>query len=437
MIASIPMNPDTPVRRGNAAPGLHLPFVHALSAVEEGTPAWAAVKAGWLVVRFVDKWAEATTTGHSGTSPWLREVHAIHEAIGTVSAGPTRRVLERLYAALLESWGRRDLTVSSTLLAYGHHLERGEEWGMAADVFETFLLHATTDSDHELAPDTYLRLAFTLRQIGRIDDAAAAYDAAGALAVSEGNVRAGLLARIGAARVAKHRGNLPAAAAALDLVIADATSLVALGPSAGLSDALARAKHDRGTVANEMGQFVEAVALYYDALQRYQDEARRERVLSDIANNFTALGLRDAARDAYAVLYATGAEQSVRHGAAVNLMGLAAEDGHELVFKQYYRALNTVELSPEIEAHYQLNAAEGLQRFGQPEQARDMFERALETAERYQLNALAFKAESALATFNRRVERMVAPATPVEAPAAITHVVTAVRQLRELANAAV
>jgi tetratricopeptide (TPR) repeat protein len=384
------------------------------------------------VVRFVDKWAEAT--GHAGTAPWLREVHAIHEAISAVPGGPTRRVLERLYAALLESWGRRDLTVSSTLLAYGHHLERDEAWGMAADVFETFLLHARTDSDHELAPDAYLRLAYTHRRAGRIDEAAAAYDAAGALAASEGNVRAGLLARVGAARVLKHRGNMPAAAAALDAVIADATALVALGPSVPLSDALARAKHDRGTVANEMGNYAEAVSLYYDALQLYEDENSRERVLGDIALNLAELGLRDAARDANAVVYRTAKEPSTRCVAGINLMMLAHQDGQELVFEQYRRALASESLTPEIEAYFHVIAGEGLYRFNHLDHASAECERGLEIAERVQLHALVHQADTVLAAIARHEAAPRARPALETPPAAITHVVTAVRQLRELAG---
>jgi tetratricopeptide (TPR) repeat protein len=428
------MIPEPRVRRGGAAPALHLPFVDALAEVEEGTPAWAAVKAGWLVVRFVDKWAEAT--GHGVSVPWLREVHAIHGTISAVAPGPTRRVLERLYAALLESWGRRDLTVSSTLLAYGHHLERDEAWGMAADVFETFLMHASTDSDHELAPDAYLRLAYTHRRAGRVDQAQAAYDAAGALALSEGNVRAGFLARLGSARVTKHRGNLPAAAAALDAVIVDATALVALGPSAGLTDALARAKHDRGTVAYEMDQPTIAVRLYYEALELYQDENSRERVLLDMANSFGDLGLHDAARDANMVLYSTASEPSLRHNAACNLMHLANVTRQELLFTQYRRALANVQLSPEVLAHFQVIEGEGLVLFGQKDQARDVLERALETAERYQQHALVHRADTALAALAKHVAPS-APAVDAEAPAAIIDVVTAVRRLRETAEASV
>jgi tetratricopeptide (TPR) repeat protein len=432
MHASQKLNPDVPpVRRGNSAPGLHLPFVDALTAVEEGSAAWSAVKAGWLVVRFVDKWAEAS--GHSASAPWLREVHAIHEAIAAVPGGPTRRVLERLYAALLESWGRRDLTVSSTLLAYGHHLERDEAWGMASDVFETFLLHATTDSDHELAPDAYLRLAYTHRRAGRIDEAAAAYDAAGALAASEGNVRAGLLARVGAARVLKHRGNMPAAAAALDAVIADATALVALGPSVALADALARAKHDRGTVAYEVGQPEVAVPLYYGALELYQDEGSRERVLLDVANCLAEMGLHSAAHDANCVLFATALEPSIRYSAGCNLMYLANVTGQELLFQKYRRALSEVALSPEILAHFQVIEGEGLYQFGQPEQARDALERAVETAEQFQLNAIVVRADTALSALARR-STLPAPKAETETPAAVTHVVTAVRRMRELAG---
>jgi tetratricopeptide (TPR) repeat protein len=432
---SFSMITEPRVRRGNAAPAMHLPFVEAMTTAVEGTPEWAAIKAGWFVVRFVDKWAQAV--GQSGAVPWLREVHAIHEAISGVPVGATRRVLERLYAALVESWGRRDLTVSSTLLAYGHHLERDESWGMAADVFQTFLFHAATDSDHELAPDAYLRLAYTHRRAGRVDEAAAAYDAAGALAASEGNVRAGLLARIGSARVMKHRGNMPAAVSALDAVIVDTTALVALGPSAGLSDALARAKHDRGLVAYEMDQPEVAVTLLYAALELYQDETSRERVLGDVAICLTDLGLHDAARDAHTVLYRTAGEPSMRHTAACNLMYLANESGQELLFQQYRKVLSNIDLSPEILAFYQIVEGEGLARFGDVHEARIVLERAVKTAERFQLNAYVHRAETVLAKLGRAPVVSTQHTTDVEAPAAISHVVTAVRRLREMSEASV
>ncbi|HWZ59319.1 MAG TPA: hypothetical protein VNW46_10105 [Gemmatimonadaceae bacterium] len=432
MLAPVPMIPDSNVRHPGAAPGLHLPFVDGLTAVDEGTPAWAAVKAGWLVVRFVDKWAEAI--GHEGTVPWLREVHAIHEAVNLVPVGPTRRVLDRLYAALLESWGRRDITVSTTLLAYGHHLEVEQAWGMAADAFETFLRHAATDSDHELVPDAYLRLAHTHRRAGRVDEAQAAFDAAGALALSEGNVRAGLLARIGSARVTKHRGNLPAAAAALDAVIADATALVALTPNAALSDALARARHDRGAVAYEMNDHTLALTCFYDALQRYEDEGSRERALGDVATTLAELGLRDAARDANTVLYKTAQELSTRLAAGCNLMMLAHEEGQELVFEQHRRALARQEFSPEVEAQYHVIAGEGLYRFNHLEDASAELERALEIAERVKLHALVHRADVALAAIARRESAPAASPEVLEVPTAITHVVTAVRQLREMAG---
>jgi hypothetical protein len=232
----------------------------------------------------------------------------------------------------------------------------------------------------------------------------------------------------------KHRGNRPAAVVALDAVIADATALVALTPSAALSDALARAKHDRGTLAYEMEQPAVAVSLYYEALQLYQDENSRERALLDMASGLADLGLHDAARDANMVLYATAGDVSLRHMAACNLMYLANETRQELLFTQYRRALADVELSPEILAYFQVIEGEGLYLFGHRDQARAALERSLETAERYQQHALVHRAETALNVLARRA----APATPMvnaEAPAAIDNVVTAVRRLRETAEA--
>jgi tetratricopeptide (TPR) repeat protein len=415
-------------------PALHLAFIEALASAGEGTPAWHAVKAGWLVMRFVDKWAGAAIR-QDGDGPWLREVHAIHEAIARVAAGPDQRALELLYQHLLDSWGRRSVPVSAAMLAYAGRLERDEAWALAADVHETFVVHASTDADHELAPDAYLRLAYCLRRAGRIDEAATAYGTAGALASAAGNIRTGLLARIGAARVLKHRGNLPAAVIALDAIVADAEAVAVAHGTAGLTDALARAKHDRGALAYDMGAYAEAVALYYDALERYGDDASRERVLGDIATNFAALGLRDAARDANLVLLATAREPSIRHTAACNLMELAQVVGAERDFESYRRLLADATLSPELEAHVRLAEGEGLLRFGHEGLARQAFEAARVAAESVQLHAVAFRASEALAAQDRRALARRDAVREAVVPEAITHVVTAVRRMRELAGA--
>ena len=435
------LDPETETARAGRTPPLHLAFVEALSTIGEADPEWPAVMAGFLVLRFTSKWADAVVRG--GPAPWLREVHGIHEAIAAVEPGPTRRMLENLYAAVLGAWGertaRRDIRVSTTLLAYGHHLQQDGAWARSGDVFETFIGYAESDEEYELVPEAYLRLAHALRMAGRIDDAAAVYDAGGALAAAEGNVRAALLSRVGAARVLRHRGNMPAASAALDAVIADATELVTQRPSAALRDALARAKHELGTICYDGDQHERSAVLYYEALQLYEDERSRERVLGDLATNLADLGFTDAARDGNLILYATAREASVRQTAGCNLMRLASIDRQEVVFEQYRRALGSEMMSSEISAGYFVLVGEGFRQFGRVAAARSAFLRAVELAEQHQLNAWLMRADAGLASAGRPVvEPTDAAAADIETAAPAVHFVAqAVRRLREQALAAV
>jgi tetratricopeptide (TPR) repeat protein len=424
-------------------PPIHLAYVEELSAIGESDPRWPAVMAGFLVLRFTSKWADAVArpagvAGGSVQAPWLREVHGIHEAIAAVQSGATRRMLENLYGAVLAAWGertaRRDIRVSTTLLAYGHHLQQDGAWALSANVFETFIGYAESDEEYELVPDAYIRLAHALRMAGRIDDAAAAYDAGGALATAEGNVRAALLSRLGAARVLRHRGNLPGAAAAVESVIADATELVTHRPSAALRDALGRAKHDLGVICYERDDDERSAVLLYEALQLVEDERQRERVLADLSTNLADLGFLDASRDGNLVLYATAREQGVRQNAGCNLMSLAVSEGQETVFEHYRRALGAESMSPETTVYYQVLAGEGFRRFGRIAAARSVLLQAVELAEQNHLNVWLMRADAALAALDLPP---VPHAEPVEetstddAAPAVQFVAQAVRRLRE------
>ncbi len=66
-------------------------------------------------------------------------------------------------------------------------------------------------------------------------------------------------------------------------------------------------------------------------------QADRDRILNDIGTAFHMLGLRSVARDAFFVLSATAQEQYMRWVAMLSLMGIAAEDGSELIFDQLRR----------------------------------------------------------------------------------------------------
>jgi hypothetical protein len=114
-------------------------------------------------------------------------------------------------------------------------------------------------------------------------------------------------------------------------------------------------------------------------------------------------------------------------------MMLAYQDGHEVVFEQYRRSLSRDTLSAENQALYHLFAGEGLYRFNHLDQASAECELALEIAEGVKLHALVHRADTVLAAIARREAAPEVSPELTEAPAAITHVVAAVRRLREAA----
>jgi tetratricopeptide (TPR) repeat protein len=411
----------------------HLAFIDALGELTESAPQWPRTLAGFLTLRFVDKWADAM---EDECGPLLREVNAVQRAVAQIDDQRTRTYLNDLVSSACASWGTRSPAVTSALLAYAQHLRDLEAWAMAADAFETFVTHARTDEERRFIPLAYVRLGACLRVAGDPDAALSAYRAGEIHAERAGDTQTALLAQLGAAHVMKDRGNYPVAEAMLERVIADASSRMREDSTADLTDVLARAKHDRGVVATDRGDTERAVTLYFEALNAYKDERGRERVLADIAYNLTALGLHDAARDAFQVLHTSAREPYGRAIAAINLMHLAQLEGRELEFEQCRRELATCSLPPRGAAHYHLYAGEGLHRFGRQEAARVAFEKAIELAERHKLNTILIQAEASLAAMERHEDPPPVPATPAEdPPPAVAHVVRAVRELWEQAGA--
>jgi tetratricopeptide (TPR) repeat protein len=403
----------------------HLPFLEALAGMTESSPQWQRTLAGFLTLRFVEKWAD-TTDG--APAPLLKEVNAVHRAIDAVDDGTIRDLLDDIIGATSRSWGQRSAAVTAAVLSYAQHLREQEAWSLAADAFDTFVRHALSSEERQFVPLAYVRLGGCQRVVGDGDAALAAYQAGSDCAERAGDMQTALMARLGAAHVMKDRGNYPAAEQMLDDVIAKANGVVEL------ADVLARAKHDRGVVATDRGDTERAVALYYEALNTYTDERGRQRVLCDIAYNLTALGLVDAARDAFRALYASAPEPYGRAIAAINLMYLAQLGCRELEFEHFRRELAALALPPRGAAHYYLYAGEGLRRFGRNEAARTAYERALEVAGRHQFNMILLEADAALDALRRREALPPAPVRPKREPPSVAHVVRAVREMCEQAT---
>jgi hypothetical protein len=232
--------------------------------------------------------------------------------------------------------------------------------------------------------------------------------------------------------VVRLRGDLPAAETLLDVVIDDARGMSNQHPS--YFEPLARALHERAYVAYEREQFECALVHLHEAMRAYTEDRLRDNALHDIAQVLVELGHRDAGRDALLVLRAAGSSPMQRWSATVNLMELAAGDGHEMQFERLAQELAAIKvLPPHIAARYYLQLGDGYRRFGKAVASRNALARAIHIAEQHRFNQILIMAEqlSAAPVLPTRDERhLTQPPT-----SAVTRVANFVRELRELATA--
>ncbi len=277
-------------------------------------------------------------------------------------------------------------------LADADRLRRSESWDDAIAAYRA-AIGAAAPTDRDLLADANRHLGFCLRMAGRLGSAADAYAAAASMAHGLRDVRRTLLARIGSAVVVFYRGNLPAAADMLEAVVLEAESLVATNRA--LVDVVARAKHDRATIAHDRGHPEFAVADLYEAFHLYTDPAQRDRVLIDMARAFGDLGLTDVARDALLLCRTCAAGPAARTAATINLLDMAQRESDHVTFEHYRQMLAAEPLIPRHAAYYHLFVGEGLRRFGDAA-AMEAYARSRDIAERFGLNEVMLRAEAAL-----------------------------------------
>jgi len=364
----------------------HAPFFEELGALNERSQEWLAASAGLVVLRLVDAWINGDA-GTEADRDW--GVRSVRAAIDEVSSGtPIRAILARIVEALEEPRGDIHAVVSP-LMAYGQALEYDAKWSMATDVYQTVLAHIHPIEDCDASIAAHLRLGQCFRNLHQIDKAAEAFASASKIAGEVGDIVGVLRARVGEARIAIIRGNLPRAESILDDTI-----IKAVGPD--MRDVRSRALHDRSEVATLRGQYDLAISLAYEALGHSQSQTARDRILNDIAVAFMELGVYSAARDAYLVLSSTAQEQYLRWAATINLMEIASQTGVEMLFETYRRQLADEDLPPYLATAFELNAGVGFQRFGNFGRAKTHLERAMQLAGDYGLNQFLFQAEEAL-----------------------------------------
>ncbi len=400
----------------------HLPFFEALAATEEGTPVWRATTAGLGILRLIDA---ATTEGPGWTDANRWSIHAARTAAEAMDPAPARTVLLGLVELVADGGaGEPDLLVAR-LFAYARTLDLDARYDLAADVYTTVTALGDPELQGDVVVDAYMRLGYCHRMLGRFDDASVAYAIARRLAGAAGDTVKVLRGRVAEGNLARAAGNLPRAEAVLDGVIAEAAAL-------GLAEVRAIALHDRATVAHSRGDASAAVQMLHEALEIAQSPIARDRLLADIAVAFADLGLRDAARDALLVLAATAQDQRTRWLATVNLLEAAVLDGAELVFEQYRRQLERVELPVDLAASYHLFVASGYRAFGRTTEARTALRRALAIAAGCGMHQLTFQIAQAAAELERGDRIRFVPSQPV--PEALRPATEAIGSLREFAG---
>jgi tetratricopeptide (TPR) repeat protein len=261
-----------------------------------------------------------------------------------------------------------------------------------------------------------------------VNRAALAYNAASSVAQAAGDMIGVLRGRIGDAKIALSRGNMPLA----DEILQEAEQRAQV---ARLDDVRARAIHERAIVAGFSGKHERAVQLAYQALSVSPTVPDRDIILNNIATGLRFLGLHDAARDAYLVLAVTTQEQYVRWLAELNLMELAAIQGSGLQFDKHRRELESADFPPEMRVTYLLHVGRGYHSLGSPDSGISYLERAIKIASDHKLNQLIFECETALADARRRIVRNTDTASTV-VPFEMQSVVDGLQNMRELAGMA-
>jgi tetratricopeptide (TPR) repeat protein len=458
----VPTNEDEIAR----AELVHEPFFRALAALEghEDGREWRALIAGLVTLRLADQRIASTEHGirrrpqqvpDSGLTPDVpaEVIESARAAAGAVDdqdsvAGPLRALVQSASATIAADLPER-------LLAYAHALHADSRLPLAVDVYRMVLRVAAAPqpdgapATRAFVPYAYDRLGRSLRLIGDLDGAIAAYQAGCGAAYLLGDGYAERLMRISRAKILMHLGNLPAAAAALDAIIRDAASTPHAGrESAGRSksisardraEVLALARHDRGLIATMQHEFNLAAEQYFAAWRGYRDPDRRERVWVDLALNFAEMGQRDVAREAFLVLHATARRREVQFIAAANLLELAVFDGHEGLFEHYRHFLHEAErsgsLTAEVAAKFALYEGRGHARFGRSELARLAFQRALAIATRDRVNEVTIRADEALGALRvgQPVADWSAGAASISIPTSIERITRVVRRARRSA----
>jgi len=400
----------------------HLAYFEELAALDEREDTWREISAGLVVLRLVDSWFEQ---GASVVAPSAWNLGAVTNAVAEIPPGrPARGMLKSVIDVMVDTRTPDAHVVAPRLMAYARSLDFDARWNLAIDVYRSVISHSEPLDDADTVIGAHLRLGFCLRQVGEISESATAYEIASQLAERVGDVMGVLRARIGDAKIALLRGNLPRAESILDATIEDAERH-------GYSGVHSMALHDRANAAYMRGDYELAVKLSYYALDGTETDRNRDRILHDLAMSFYRLGVRSAARDAFLVLMATTQEQYTRWASCIQLIAIAADDGVRPAFERYRRELADQSLPPFLSADYELQTGRGLRLMGEFSAAKSWLEAAVQTAQQHQIHQFLHESQMELELARAGAGAWKGPEPEPDLSVDIAEVVDAVRNMRE------
>ena len=403
----------------------HQPFYDTLASAEQDSTLWATSLAGLAVLRLVDAL-------HDDSSIVSADWAGVRAVVDRVSRLPEGNVLRRPMMRIVDQLrdDERDWRAIAThVLGYGRTLDLEGSWNLAVDVLGMAADLARAEEAPEIVIEATTALGGAARRSGDWDRSAEGYAEAAYFADSVGDKVSGWTVRVGTANTQLARGNLPAAQMILDEVIDEAMK-------SGLDGVAALALHASAGVAHNRGKYADAVNLGYEAMEKTTNPSAKDTIMSDIAAAFIALGMRDAARDAYLVISLTSRYQWVRWQATINLMEIASLDGIEEAFFTYADELRNAALDPRLRSYFLLYYGQGCLAFDREVEGRHSIEDAFRFAARQKINQVAFDAEKVLAGLNEEKEKE--PSEVVQPwseplPESVLHVARALTQIRELA----
>jgi tetratricopeptide (TPR) repeat protein len=400
----------------------HLAYFEELAALDEREDSWREISAGLVVLRLVDSWFEQ---GASVVTPGAWNLGAVINAVAEIPNGRAARgMLKSVVDAMVDARTPDAHIVAPRLMAYARSLDFDARWNLAIDVYRAVISHSEPLDDADTVIAAHLRLGFCLRQVGEISESAAAYEIASQIAERVGDMMGVLRARIGDAKIALLRGNLPRAESILDATIDDAERH-------GYNGVHSMALHDRANAAYMRGDFELAVKLSYRALDGTETDRNRDRILHDLAMSFYRLGVRSAARDAFLVLMATTQEQYTRWASCIQLIAIAADDGVRPAFERYRRELADQSLPPFLSADYELQTGRGLRLMGEFSAAKSWLEAAVQTAKQHQIHQFLHESQMELELARAGAGAWKGPEPEPDVSVDVAEVVDAVRNMRE------